>query len=197
MTSALSYRDDDEAGLGKTVCARAHTCERIIHSLDLRTRIYVINYRINLCRVEIKWFIHHSVEVRNAVCSLHLEEFRELVAVGEKLREVTLLHIHHLVAVVVKKDCHRHGVDARIIVKHVAGIVINLCLMEIIPLGNLLETGTVKIHTIEMLVIRILVCVLSVSCEIYHSCLLVHLEHLLHMPCTLGESVLEITLTVI
>ena len=59
------------------------------------------------------------------------------------------------------------------------------------------ETGTVKIHTIEMLVIRILVCVLSVSCEIYHSCLLVHLEHLLHMPCTLGESVLEITLTVI
>ena len=85
MTSALTYRYHDETGLSEAVSAYAHACERIVDSLNLRTWVDVIHYRIDFCRVKVKWFVHHSVEVGDAVRSLYLEKFREFVSVGEEL----------------------------------------------------------------------------------------------------------------
>ena len=69
--------------------------------------------------------------------------------------------------------------------------------MEIVPVCELLETASVEIDTVEMLIIRVLVLVLSVGSEIYGAGLLVNLQNALYMPRSLGDSVLHISLTVI
>ena len=112
MASSLSYGDHDEARLSKTVGTYVHACERIINRLDLRARIHVINYRINLCGIEIERLVHDAVKIRDAVSRLYRKEFREPVSVGEKLREVAFLKIHDLVSLIIKDYSHRDGIDA-------------------------------------------------------------------------------------
>ena len=69
--------------------------------------------------------------------------------------------------------------------------------MEEVALGDLGKPASVEVCLVEMLVIRILVRIPSVGCEIYRAGLLVHLQDFLHMPRSLGDAVLQIALVIV
>ena len=98
MSAPVSDRDHNKAGLCQTIRAHTHTAERINGCFDLRARIYIIDDRIQGRRIEIKWFIHHTIEVGHAIRSLHLERFGKLVTGSQQPREVALFKRHQLAA---------------------------------------------------------------------------------------------------
>ena len=48
VSAPLTNRNNYKSSLSKTVGTYTHSCERIVNRLNLRTGIYIINYRINL-----------------------------------------------------------------------------------------------------------------------------------------------------
>ena len=91
VSTTLTNGNHDETGLRQAVGAHRHTCKRIGSSLYLWTWVNIIHNRINLGRIEVEWFVHHTVKVGHTIGSLHLEWFWEFIAGGKELREVALL----------------------------------------------------------------------------------------------------------
>ena len=69
--------------------------------------------------------------------------------------------------------------------------------MEEISACDLLEVASVKIDSVEMLVIWVLICIFTITGEIHDTNFFVNFENPLYMPCTFCESVLQISLIVI
>ena len=63
MAAAVADGDDDHTDLGETVDAGHAPGPGYVVGLDLRARIDVISYRIDLCRIEIEWLVHYAVKV--------------------------------------------------------------------------------------------------------------------------------------
>ena len=84
MAAPIADCYDDEAKLGKTVCSGESPAPADVVGLDLRARVNVITYRIDLCGVEVEWLVDCSVKVGNAVGSLHRETLREFVSGSEE-----------------------------------------------------------------------------------------------------------------
>ena len=95
----MSYGNHDETGLGQTVGTNTHAGKRIIHRFHLRARIYIVDNRINLGRIEIERLVHYAIQVGHSIGRLYGKEFRELIARSFQYREITLLQAHHLVSV--------------------------------------------------------------------------------------------------
>ena len=86
MPAAVADGDDDEAQLRLPVGAIHAHREGLVDRFGLRPRVYVLDDGIFEGRVKIKRFVHHAVEVGNAICSFDYKRLGELVACGKKLR---------------------------------------------------------------------------------------------------------------
>ena len=84
MTSSVTYGNDDESELCKSVGSGESSAPTDVVGLYLRTRINVVADRIDLCGIEVKWLIDSTIQVGNTVCSLYLEALREFVTGSEK-----------------------------------------------------------------------------------------------------------------
>ena len=197
MASTLTDGDHDETGLCQTVSTHAHTGKRIIDSLYLRPRIYIVDNRIDLGGIEIKRLVHHSVQIGHAIGGLHLEEFGKTVARQFQLREITFLDGHHLVSVAVYHIGTRHRIHPRIIIHEKTCVVCRLHLMEIVSLRQPSQTASVGIHSVKVFIIGILVLLTPVRHEIDGTGGLIHLQHTFHMPRSRSDPVLQISLVVI
>ena len=69
--------------------------------------------------------------------------------------------------------------------------------MKIISLCKLLQAASVEVHAVQMFIIWIFVCVLTVCGEIDDAGLFIDLDHILHMPWALCDAVLQISLVVV
>ena len=197
VSTTLTDRYDDKASLGQTVGTHAHPCERIVHSLNLRSGIYIIDDRIYLRRIEVKRLVHYPIQVRYSVGSLHLEEFRELISCSHQLREVALLNGHDLAAVAVNQVGTRYRVDSGEIIHHKAGLIVHCYLMEEVSLCQQLQSAAIGIYPIQMFVIRILTLFTAVGKEINGTGSLVYLQDFFHMPGAFGNPVLQISFFII
>ena len=112
VTTTVTYRNHDETSLCQAVGTNAHTGVWVVCRLHLRAWIYIINDWIVLCRVKVKWLVHHTIEIGNTISRLHGKGFWELVAVSQKLREVALLECHQTVAQAIVECCHRDSIHA-------------------------------------------------------------------------------------
>ena len=95
-----------------------------------------------------------------------------------------------MVTVVIQQYGTRHGVYTRIVIYHKASIIVHLGSVEVIALGELLQSATIEVYAIEVFVIWILVGILTISGEVNHTRLLVHLQDFLHMPRAFGDAIL-------
>ena len=189
VSAALSHGDDDESGLGETVRAHAHAGEGIGDGLHLRSRVHVVDDGVRLGGVEVERFVHHAVEVGDPVGGLHCERLGEAVSGGEELGEVALLDGHHFPSVAVEQVGAGDGVHAGVVVDDEAGVVVNLGTVEIVAPGELLQPAAVEVDAVEVGVVGVLFRVAAVSHEVDHARLLVHAQHFLHVPRSLGDAV--------
>ena len=197
MSSALPYRNHDKAGLRQAVGAYAHAGKRIIDRFYLRTRIYVVDYRIDFGRIEIIRLVHHAIEVGHTIGSFYRKEFGELVACGKKLGEIAFLQIHHLISVAVYQDSVRNGIYPRIIVYDETRIVIHVYLVEVFAFGQELQSASVGIYFIQVFVIRIFVRFASVGSEVDGAGGRVYLHDTLYVPRPFGDAVFQVSLVII
>ena len=197
MSAPVSDRDHDKAGLCQTIRAHTHTAERINGCFDLRARIYIIDDRIQGRRIEIKRFIHHTIEVGHAIRSFHLERFGELVTGGQQPREVALFKRHQLAAVTIHQIRTRDSVHTRIIIDHKGRIVIHADRVEIVARSDLLQTTSIEAHTIQVFVVGILIFLFPVSQEVNDTFGFVHFHDLVYMPGAACDAVLQVTFSVI
>ena len=91
--------------------------------------------------------------------------------------------------VAVEEDGTRDGVDAGVVVDDEAGVVVNLGTVEIVAPGELLQPAAVEVDAVEVGVVGVLFRVAAVSHEVDHARLLVHAQHFLHVPRSLGDAV--------
>ena len=110
VTTTLPHGYHDKSGLCQAVGTDTHPTERIIHSFYLRTRIDIVNNRINLGRIEIKRLVHHAIQIGHSIGCLYLKRFRELVTSRFQRREIAFLYGHHLITITIQQVRTRNGV---------------------------------------------------------------------------------------
>ncbi len=79
MTTSVSHGDDDHAKLGES---RFRTVGRkeLGNGLGLWPRIDILYDGVRLRRVEIKRFVHHTIQVRNSISCFDFKRFRKLIS---------------------------------------------------------------------------------------------------------------------
>ena len=197
MAAAVTYRDDDESRLCQTVGTQVHARIGVRRGLDLRTRVYVVDDGVALRRVEVEGLVHHAIEVRHSVGGLHGEGLGELVSVGQKLREVTRLEYHQLVAEAVVESSFGDGIHTRVVVHEVTAGIVYLRRVEVVSLIEQLHIAAVEADRIEVLVIGVLALLAAHGGEVDRTVLLVHVEDLVYVPRPFGQAAYEVALVVI
>ena len=85
MTTSVTHRNDNETCLSQPIGTYGHFLERIDGSFDLRTRIDIVDDRIDLGRIEVEGLVHDTIEIGHAIGGLHLKGFRELITGCQQL----------------------------------------------------------------------------------------------------------------
>ena len=197
MTATLSDGNHDKSGLCQAVGTHTHPSERIIHGFYLRTRIDIVNNRVNLGRIEIKRLVHYTVQIGHSIGCFYFKRLRELVTSCFQRRKIAFLYRHHLVAVTVQQVRTRDGVGTRIIIHEETGFIVHLHIVEELPVCQLFQSTAVHIHLVEMLVIRILAFLTSVGYKIYGTSSLVHLHHTFYVPRAFRDAVLQVSFVIV
>ena len=79
-----------------------HSCwEGFVNGLGLRTRVNIGYYGITPGWIKIKWFVHHPVNVCNAVTCLYFIWFGKFVTCFKQFWQIGGIQVHQLVALVV------------------------------------------------------------------------------------------------
>ena len=197
VAAAVSHRDDDESCLCQAVGPDIHARIGVRRRLDLRTRVYVVDDGVALRRVEVEGLVHHAIEVRHSVGGLHGEGLGELVSVGQKLREVTRLEYHQLVAEAVVESRFGDGIHTRVVVHEVTAGVVYLRRVEVVSLIEQLHIAAVEADRIEVLVVGVFALLAAHGGEVDCAVFLVHVEDLVYVPRTFGQAAYEVALVVI
>ena len=175
VAAAVTHGDDDKADLGQAVLAGETAAPSLGVTLDLRTRIDVVDDRVGLGGVEVIGLVHITVEVRDAVGRLDLERGRELVAGCEQLGEIGGVQGADLAAVRVEDRRHRGAVHAGIGTHEIAGVVAETRHGGVIAgFVDALHPLAVEAHTIDVAVVGVLLLVHAHGEEKDGAALLIH-----------------------
>ena len=187
MTAPVAHGYDNEPELSQPVGPRESSAPRNVVGFHLRTRIYVIAYRIDLCGIEIKWFVDGAVEIGYTICRLDLEPLRELVTRSEKKREVSLAEVAHFLSGRIEKRRSRFVVHAGIIGNEILAVVRGYRVNVHVRNVEHLRLAALQTHPVNMHLIWILALFLTAGAEQDIALLFIDSEHVIHMVCPFGK----------
>ena len=96
MSAAVAHRHHDEAHLRQPVGAVHTAGEAFTYGFRLRAGIYVLDDWIFFGRVEIERFIHHTIEICDAVIGFYFKDFGEFIACSKKRTQVRCFQVENL-----------------------------------------------------------------------------------------------------
>ena len=99
VTSTLTYSDYNKSELSKSVNSVHTSRPNIVGSFHLGTGIYILNDRVALGRVEIKWLVHHAPKICHTVSSFDREYLGEFVAHIKERSHIYLFQIEEFLTV--------------------------------------------------------------------------------------------------
>ena len=194
MSASVTNGNHNKTQLGKSVHP-CHTCTPgTVNSLCLRSRIDILNNRINFGGIKIKWLVKNTIKVCNTICRLYSKELRVLVAVCQKGAQVCLLKLHYLTSRILIEGHLWSHICTGIGAYEIFGIIRHNNLCIIVALIQQFNTGAVKVCRVEVAIVRILILLPSVGGKIDNPSCLIHAHNSIHVEIALGYSVLNFSI---